>query len=85
MNHTAEEVKKLYEALDHFDSISYEEKYVVNYQLKAGDIICFNNRRVLHGRTPYNPKLTRRWLEGAYFSWDDFCAKVRPLKCKFEP
>ena len=85
MNHSPDETKKLYTALERFVSLMYEKKYLVKHHLKAGDIICFNNRRVLHGRTPYNPSSTNRWLEGTYFSWDDFCAKIRPLKYRFEP
>ncbi len=84
MNHSPEETKQLYDALQKFVALMYDEKYLVPYKLEAGDILCFNNRRVLHGRTPYDVTRSNRWLEGAYMSWDDLCARVRPLKYRYE-
>ncbi len=62
----------------------YDEEYLVEYRLEAGDVLCLNNRRILHGRTSYDATRTKRWLEGAYMNWDDLCARVRPLKYKYE-
>jgi gamma-butyrobetaine dioxygenase len=32
----------------------------LQFHLEEGDIIAFNNRRVLHGRTAYNPRTVKR-------------------------
>tara|TARA_Y100000782_G_scaffold110104_1_gene135962 strand:+ start:335 stop:1258 length:924 start_codon:yes stop_codon:yes gene_type:complete len=41
------------QALDHFDEIIYNEDNIISYDLKHKDIIFFNNRRVIHGRTDF--------------------------------
>ena len=51
------------ESLDLFDKISNDDSICVNYDLKAGDMVFFNNNRVLHGRTSFedheDPNLKR--------------------------
>jgi len=59
------------ESLDLFDKISHNEDISVNYDLKADDMVFFNNNRVLHGRTSFedhedpNQKryLIRAWIK----------------------
>ena len=41
------------QALDHFDEIIHNENNTISYDLKHKDIIFFNNRRVIHGRTDF--------------------------------
>ena len=31
-------------------------EYQMSFPFKAGDLIIFDNRRILHGRTAYDPK-----------------------------
>ena len=37
-----------------------EESSELKFQLQQGDVVAFNNRRVLHGRTGYNPRTVHR-------------------------
>ena len=46
--------------------IVHHKKFSVNFKLKPGDIFCFNNRRVLHGRKEYDPNSGHRHLQGYY-------------------
>ena len=39
---------------------------LVEYKMEEGDIVCFNDQRVLHGRTAYDAEKVDRWLEGGY-------------------
>lgn len=80
MNMAAEETKKLYQAAGIFQGMMYDSKYLMEYQLQEGDILCFHNLRVLHGRTPYDSSVSHRWLEGAYGSWDDLYARMRAIQ-----
>jgi gamma-butyrobetaine dioxygenase len=47
------------------------------FDLKEGDIVVFNNRRVLHGRTAFDPSSGDRHLQGCYVDMDDFVARLR--------
>ena len=80
MNNTPEETKAHYHALGRFVGMMYDARYLVQYQLQAGDILSFNNHRVLHGRTAYDPRKSNRLLEGGYMGWDDLYARVRALQ-----
>ena len=80
MNHPAAETKAFYKSLGKFVAMMYDPKYLLAYKLEAGDILGFHNKRVLHGRTPYDPSRSERWLEGAYANWDDVHARIRALK-----
>ncbi len=58
------------EALQHFhDGADKEGIYVT---LRAGDILLFDNRRVMHARTPFEPRYdgTDRWLQRVIISDD---------------
>ena len=51
------------DSLDQFDEITKDESITVNYDLQSGDMVFFNNHRVLHGRTSFEdyeePELKR--------------------------
>jgi gamma-butyrobetaine dioxygenase len=47
------------------------------FDLKEGDMVVFNNRRILHGRTAFDPTSGDRHLQGCYVDMDDFLAKLR--------
>ena len=40
-------------ALDYLEKISQNEEYVLSYDLRANDMVFFNNHRILHGRTSF--------------------------------
>ncbi|XP_074649433.1 gamma-butyrobetaine dioxygenase-like [Tubulanus polymorphus] len=81
MNLPIEDVQPLYEALRKFDDIMYDPNNHVKHTLKAGDIICFDNIRVLHGREEYDIGSDgHRHLEGIYIDWDEVQSRIRVLK-----
>jgi len=41
------------EALDYLDEITKNENLILSYDLKKGDMIFFNNHRIVHGRTSF--------------------------------
>ncbi|XP_009991319.1 PREDICTED: gamma-butyrobetaine dioxygenase [Tauraco erythrolophus] len=63
----AEEVRPFYAALKEFDNLLNSAEHKFTYKLKPGDIVTFDNWRVLHGRQSYpsGSEVTRH-LEGAY-------------------
>jgi gamma-butyrobetaine dioxygenase len=74
----ARTVKAYYHACKHFDALLNAEVNVVWNKSSPGDILCFDNRRVLHGRSGFelNHGETRR-LIGTYLRWDEIRSMAR--------
>ena len=69
-------MKKFYEAYQIFAKLLHSNKFKIDFRLEAGDIFCFNNRRVLHGRTAFDPKSGNRHLQGYYLERDEILARL---------
>uniref|UniRef100_A0ACB8G4M2 Gamma-butyrobetaine dioxygenase n=1 Tax=Sphaerodactylus townsendi TaxID=933632 RepID=A0ACB8G4M2_9SAUR len=77
----AEKVKPFYAALKDFVNLlnSVENKYT--YKMKLGEIVVFDNWRLLHGRQSYQAGTEiSRHLEGAYADWDVVMSRLRILQ-----
>ena len=72
-------IYRSYEAFYLLQRTLHHPDNMMQFKMVPGDIVCFNNRRVLHGRTAYDPN-TRRWLQGCYFDWDEILCKYRTVK-----
>jgi len=82
INAPTEKILEAYEAYYAICKIIRAKENILKLKLNPGDIIAFNNKRVLHGRTSYDATKTTRWLEGCYFDWDEVHSKYRVLKAK---
>jgi len=76
MDCVPEDIEKFYKAHHKFGKLLHDDKFVVKFRLKPGDIFCFNNRRVLHGRTEFNPNSGHRHLQGYYIDRDEIIARL---------
>lgn len=56
-----------------------DPSYAVSLKLRAGEMVVFDNRRVLHGRSAFNPDSGFRHLHGCYVDRGDFDSKLRQL------
>lgn len=56
-----------------------ESRYQVRFKLQPGDLIAFDNRRILHSRTQFNLNSGSRYLIGCYVDTDDLMSKMRVL------
>ena len=75
-----DKMKKFYSAYRKFASLVHEKKFTVNFRLQAGYILCFDNRRVLHGRTSFDPNSGHRHLQGYYMDRDEILGRLNFLK-----
>ena len=57
-----------------------DKRFTINFKLKAGDIFSFNNLRVLHGRTEFDPNSGHRHLQGYYMDRDEIIGRLAYLK-----
>ncbi|SVD40464.1 uncharacterized protein METZ01_LOCUS393318, partial [marine metagenome] len=46
---------KVYKAHHRLGNLLHDDKFQIKFRLNPGDIFSFNNRRVLHGRTAFDP------------------------------
>ena len=53
--------------------------HVLALRLEAGDTLCFDNRRILHGRDEFDPQSGRRHLQGCYVDRDMVESRLRRL------
>ena len=75
-----EVMEKAYKAHHRFGNLLHDPKYQINFRLEPGDIFSFNNRRVLHGRTEFNPNSGHRHLQGYYMDRDEIIGRLKYLK-----
>ena len=69
-----------YKAYRKFAELLHDKRFTINFRLKAGDIFSFNNLRVLHGRTEFNPNSGERHLQGYYIDRDEIIGRLNFLK-----
>lgn len=78
-----EKIQQIYWALNVFMEICYSPEFLFEIPLKAGEIVIFDNSRVLHSRTGYEcDPGENRVVEGCYLSWDVVKSRIRLLKAK---
>jgi len=71
---------KVYKAHHRFGNLLHDDIYQINFRLEPGDIFSFNNRRVLHGRTAFDPNSGHRHLQGYYMDRDEIIGRLIYLK-----
>jgi gamma-butyrobetaine dioxygenase len=75
-----EKVCDVYRAYMMLGQMMRDPKNKIDYKLKPGEVVTFNNCRVLHGRTEFTPTETgNRHLQGSYLDWDLINARLRSL------
>ncbi|XP_076011926.1 gamma-butyrobetaine dioxygenase [Genypterus blacodes] len=76
-----QEVQPFYRALRAYVDIMNRPENVVTFQMQAGDLVTFDNTRILHGRKSFISFPDRpRLLEGAYMDWDVVLSRLRVLR-----
>lgn len=60
-----------------------DPQYELHFRLNPGEMMMFDNNRVLHGRTAFNPAEGHRQLQGCYIDRDGPRSLYRVLKRKF--
>ena len=71
---------KVYKAHHRFGNLLHDDKFQIKFRLEPGDISSFNNRRILHGRTAFNPNSGNRHLQGYYMDRDEIIGRLNFLK-----
>ena len=75
----AEIMPDYYRAYRAFMAKTRDAKYRIVFRLKAGEMVVFDNRRVLHGRDSFDPSTGFRHLHGCYVDRGEFASRLRKL------
>jgi gamma-butyrobetaine dioxygenase len=68
-----------YLAYQAYKRLTQQDKYQIKIKLNAGEMAVFDNRRVLHGRTAFDPNTGYRHLQGCYVDRGEFESRLRML------
>jgi gamma-butyrobetaine dioxygenase len=74
-----QDLARFYPAYRTFMRMLRDPAYVRAFRLKAGEMVAFDNRRVLHGREAFNPATGFRRLNGCYVVRGEFLSRIRVL------
>lgn len=66
----AAELQAFYDARRHLDSLLKAAEFEIRFRLDDGDLVMFDNRRLLHGRTSFDTQEGIRHLQGCYIDSD---------------
>ncbi|KAM5138556.1 gamma-butyrobetaine dioxygenase [Mantella aurantiaca] len=85
LNIPAERVQPFYSSLKEFVNLMNKPENTFCYKMKPGQVVTFDNWRILHGRRSYESGAgDSRHLEGSYLDWDVVMSRLRALKTKLQ-
>lgn len=73
-------IAPFYHALKEFAQKMRDPNSELCFNMVPGDLVTFNNRRVLHGRTSFDPTKVTRHLQGCYADIDEVFTKYRAMR-----
>jgi gamma-butyrobetaine dioxygenase len=77
----AETLRRFYPAYRHYAEILERDDLQIVFKLRAGELMLFDNTRVLHARKAYSASGTRH-LQGAYSDLDGLYSSLRRLEAR---
>jgi len=79
-----EMLKIFYQSRKLLSELYCSSEFELKFKLQPGDIMMFDNHRLLHGRTAYDANEGMRHLQGCYLEFDATDGKLRHLARKFK-
>ncbi|KAJ7391732.1 Gamma-butyrobetaine dioxygenase [Desmophyllum pertusum] len=75
---------QLYEAYLAIGKMMRDPANQIEHKMVPGDMVTFNNSRVLHGRSAFKiTQASNRYLQGYYLDWDAVYSRMRVLAKQF--
>jgi gamma-butyrobetaine dioxygenase len=74
------DVEAAYAAYRRLFELTYRDDLAVRVSFASGDLMAFDNRRILHGRDAYAAGDGGRWLRGCYSERDELDSRIRILE-----
>lgn len=77
---SAQDANRFYEAYRYFAMLLREPRFHLQYHLRNGDLVVFDNQRTLHGRTRFSSARQPRHLRGCYLTRDSVFSQAALLR-----
>ncbi|MBD3897969.1 TauD/TfdA family dioxygenase [Halomonas sp. ML-15] len=75
-----EAVESAYEALMTLQAMLREPGFAIRFTYAPGDLVIFDNRRLLHARDAFEGTSGHRWLQGCYMERDEIRSRYRMMQ-----
>jgi gamma-butyrobetaine dioxygenase len=82
---TDHRVESFYAAYRRFALLLRDPSYQLRYRLNDGELVVFDNQRVLHGRSAFVSATHPRHLRGCYLTRDSVFSEVGMLRRRLRP
>ena len=76
----ARDMQAFYAAYRRFAALLREPRFQLRFRLRDGDLVMFDNQRILHGRTAFSSQRQPRYLRGCYLSRDSVYSAAALLR-----
>jgi gamma-butyrobetaine dioxygenase len=76
----ARESRPFYAAYRRFASLLRDPRFHLQFRLRDGDLVIFDNQRILHGRTAFSSARHPRHLRGCYLTRDSVYGEAALLR-----
>ena len=80
---SAREAAPFYSAYRRFAALLRDSRFHLQLKLRDGDLVVFDNQRVLHGRTAFSSARYPRHLRGCYLTRDSVYSEAALLHREF--
>jgi alpha-ketoglutarate-dependent taurine dioxygenase len=74
-----DQVSEFYDALRALLTLSYGAEGMIEFKLEAGEVLVFNNQRLMHGRSAFDPSSGKRHIRSCHVDLDEFYSRLRIL------
>ncbi|XKE47111.1 TauD/TfdA family dioxygenase [Halomonas organivorans] len=75
-----EDVEPAYEALMTLQRLLRDPAFAIRFTYEPGDLVIFDNRRLLHARDAFEGSSGHRWLQGCYMERDEIRSRYRMIQ-----
>lgn len=75
-----DEMDTVYDGIQTFFRLTRDDALRAVFPIHEGDLLAFDNRRVLHARTAYDTSGGERRLKGCYLDRDELPSRIRVLE-----
>ena len=81
----ARDAGPFYSAYRRFAALLRDSRFHLQFSLRDGDLVVFDNQRTLHGRTAFSSARYPRHLRGCYLTRDSVYSEAALLRREFRP
>ncbi|WP_458527273.1 TauD/TfdA family dioxygenase [Onishia taeanensis] len=75
-----EDIEPAYEALMVLQRLLRDPAFAIRFTYRPGDLVIFDNRRLLHARDAFEGASGHRWLQGCYVERDEIRSRYRMVQ-----